>query len=132
MDKFLDVITALSPIGVAFMPAYMGYLSNKTEKLAKSQYEDLKAMVNDVQSGVDSNKASIGNLIGKVKIHDDSHLNTMYFRLERELEQALSDGYTTSRRFDLIDQMHKNYKALGGNGYIDHLYEQYLTLEIRR
>lgn len=132
MEKFLDVITALSPIGVAVLPAYMGYLSNKAEKLAKTQYSDLTARVDDVQSTVDSNKSSIDNLMGKVKVHDDSHLNTMYFRLERELEQALADGYTTSRRFDLIEQMHKNYKALGGNGYIDRLHEQYLKLEIRR
>lgn len=132
MERLLDLITALSPLGVAFMPAYMSYLSNKAEKLAKSQYADLTARVDGIQTGVDDNKSTIGTMLGKLEVHDDSHLTTMYFRLEREINQALTDGFTTSKQYDLIGRMHKNYKALGGNGYIDRLYEQYLTLEIRR
>ena len=132
MDKVLDVITALSPIGVAVLPAYMGYLSKKAEKLAKSQYDDIKSTVNQIQSGVDDNKSTIGEVVETIKVHGESHLNIMSFRLEKEINQALEDGYTTSQSYKMIEAMHNNYKALGGNGYIDRLYEQYLALEMRR
>ena len=52
-------------------------------------------------------------------------------RLERDMTTAINRGYTTIHESDIVHKMHSSYKKLGGNGYIDSLYNKYIQLEVR-
>jgi len=67
----------------------------------------------------------------KLKIHDEAHLNTMKLRLDRDMRRAINRGYTSRDEFSLVESMHKSYKTLGGNGYIDRLYCDFEKLDIK-
>ena len=81
--------------------------------------------------GKDNNR-KIDEVNDKLAVHDEAHLVTMYLRLERDISTAIERGYTTVHESDIIHKMHKSYKKLGGNGYIDALYNKYVNLEVRK
>ena len=54
----------------------------------------------------------------------------MKLRLDRDMRRAINRGYTSRDEFSLVESMHKSYKTLGGNGYIDRLYCDFEKLAI--
>jgi len=95
------------------------------------QIEDVKGQIKDVQITADENNAKIDEVQAKLKLHDDAHLVTMRMRLDRDIRRAIRRGFTTKDEFYVVENMHNSYKALGGNGYIDHLYNNFEALQIR-
>lgn len=130
MDMIQGIVAVFPVFGV-IATAWFGYKASVAGNLSKKQYEELSKDIGGVKGVVDSNKTAIQNITETLQVHDDSHLTTMYYRLEREMKADLDRGYTSAKNYDLISRMHKNYKALGGNGYIDRLHEAYEKLEIK-
>lgn len=138
VQEIVSTITALAPTFGVGITAYMGYLAAKANSMGKEQFRELDSKlqiisddVTDVRKLGVENKAGITALAEKVKVHDESHLSVMYLRIEREINVALETGYTNANAFNIISRMYHNYKALGGNGYIDHLFSQYQQLKIK-
>ncbi|WP_314435266.1 hypothetical protein [uncultured Streptococcus sp.] len=113
---FMNVLPVATPIVVA----WLGYKMPKKTKEQK-----------DVQITADENNAKIDEVQAKLKLHDDAHLVTMRMRLDRDIRRAIRRGFTTKDEFYVVENMHNSYKALGGNGYIDHLYNNFEALQIR-
>ncbi|MGT2829612.1 hypothetical protein [Streptococcus hillyeri] len=136
-QQVLDMVGALAPtIGVIATGAF-GYMASRSNNLSKSQFNEIKTgldeqreSINQLNATADSNNEVLKNVQSKLDLHDEAHLSTMYLRLERDIKHALERGNTTSEEYKLIGRMHKNYKALGGNGYIDKLIEQYEQLKM--
>lgn len=112
--------------------------ASKSANLNKEQFNELKDELGSIQESVkivkevgEDNNRKISEVNEKLVVHDESHLVTMYLRLERDISTAINRGYTTVHEADIVHKMHKNYKKLGGNGYIDALYNRYITLEVR-
>ena len=104
---------------------------NKQIEDVNKQIEDVKGQIKDVQITADENNAKIDEVQAKLKLHDDAHLVTMRMRLDRDIRRAIRRGFTTKDEFYVVENMHNSYKALGGNGYIDHLYNNFEALQIR-
>ena len=92
---------------------------------------DVKGKIKDVQETACDSNAKIDDVQAKLKLHDDAHLVTMRMRLDRDIRRAIRRGFTTKDEFYVVENMHNSYKALGGNGYIDHLYNNFEALQIR-
>ena len=92
---------------------------------------DVKVKIKDVQETACDSNAKIDEVQEKLKLHDEAHLVTMRMRLDRDIRRAIRRGFTTKDEFYVVENMHKSYKALGGNGYIDHLYNNFEALQIR-
>nr|DAF51391.1 MAG TPA: Flavivirus DEAD domain [Siphoviridae sp. ctkTc5]DAX52797.1 MAG TPA: Flavivirus DEAD domain [Caudoviricetes sp.] len=112
--------------------------ASKSANLNKEQFNELKDELGTIQTSVNNirevgedNNKKISEVNNKLIVHDEAHLVTMYLRLERDMTSAIQRGYTTVHESDIIHKMHKNYKKLGGNGYIDSLYNKYNILEVR-
>lgn len=112
--------------------------ASKSANLNKEQFNELKdelgtihKTVETVKSVGEDNNRKIDEVNEKLVVHDEAHLVTMYLRLERDITTAINRGHTTVHESDIIHKMHKSYKKLGGNGYIDALYKKYNNLDVR-
>lgn len=135
---FSDLIAHLAPTIGVIATGWFGLKASKSANLNKEQFNELKdelgtihKSVNTVQKVGEDNNKKIDEVNDKLAVHDDAHLVTMYLRLERDISTAIKRGYTTVHESDIIHKMHKSYKKLGGNGYIDALYSKYNNLDVR-
>jgi len=117
---------------------WFGLKASKSANLNKEQFNELKDELGTIQKSVETvqevsedNNKKINEVNEKLAVHDEAHLVTMYLRLERDVSTAIKRGYTTVHESDIIHKMHKSYKKLGGNGYIDALYKKYNNLDVR-
>ena len=133
-----DLIAHLAPTVGVIATGWFGLTASKSANLNKQQFNELKNELGTIQNAVEtvqdlghSNNEMLSDVNKKLLVHDEAHLVTMYLRLERDMTTAINRGYTTVHESDIIHKMHKSYKNLGGNGYIDSLYQKYNILEVR-
>lgn len=136
---FSDLIAHLAPTIGVVATGWFGLKASKSANLNKEQFNELKDELGTIQQSVETvqilgedNNKKISEVNDKLAVHDEAHLVTMYLRLERDISTAIERGYTTVHESDIIHKMHKSYKKLGGNGYIDALYNKYNKLEARK
>lgn len=133
-----ELIAHLAPTLGVIATGWFGMKASKSANLNKEQFNELKDELGTIQKSVETvkvvgedNNRKIDEVNEKLAVHDGAHLVTMYLRLERDISTAIKRGYTTVHESDIIHKMHKSYKKLGGNGYIDALYSKYVNLEVR-
>lgn len=133
-----DLIAHLAPTIGVIATGWFGMRASKSGDLNKKQFNELKDELETIHNSVDSvkevgedNNKKISDVNDKLVVHDEAHLVTMYLRLERDMTTAINRGYTTVHESDIVHKMHNSYKKLGGNGYIDSLYNKYVNLEVR-
>ena len=133
-----ELIAHLAPTLGVIATGWFGMKASKSANLNKEQFNELKDELGTIQKSVETvkvvgedNNRKIDEVNEKLAVHDEAHLVTMYLRLERDISTAIKRGYTTVHESDIIHKMHKSYKKLGGNGYIDSLYKKYEKLEVR-
>lgn len=133
-----DLIAHLAPTIGVIATGWFGMRASKSGDLNKKQFNELKDELETIHNSVDSvkevgedNNKKISEVNDKLVVHDEAHLVTMYLRLERDMTTAINRGYTTIHESDIVHKMHSSYKKLGGNGYIDSLYNKYILLEVR-
>lgn len=133
-----ELIAHLAPTLGVIATGWFGMKASKSANLNKEQFNELKDELGTIQKSVETvkvvgedNNRKIDEVNEKLAVHDEAHLVTMYLRLERDISTAIKRGYTTVHESDIIYKMHKSYKKLGGNGYIDALYSKYVNLEVR-
>ena len=133
-----DLIAHLAPTVGVIATGWFGLTASKSANLNKQQFHELKdelgtiqSSVNDIRNVGEDNNKKISEVNDKLVVHDEAHLVTMYLRLERDMTTAINRGYTTVHESDIVHKMHDSYKKLGGNGYIDSLYNKYVNLEVR-
>lgn len=137
IEKIINALTNPTTIG-AVVAGWFGVRTIKAGNLNKEQFRDLKDELGTIQQAVETvqevgkdNNRKISEVNDKLVVHDEAHLVTMYLRLERDMTTAINRGYTTIHESDIVHKMHSSYKKLGGNGYIDSLYNKYIQLEVR-
>ena len=133
-----ELIAHLAPTLGVIATGWFGMKASKSANLNKEQFNELKDELGTIQKSVETvkvvgedNNRKIDEVNEKLAVHDEAHLVTMYLRLERDISTAIKRGYTTVHESDIIHKMHKSYKKLGGNGYIDAPYSKYVNLEVR-
>lgn len=136
---FSDLIAQFGSTLTAIVTGWFGVKAVVASNLSKRQFDEIKSELNSIQHAVETvqavgedNNKKIDEVNEKLVVHDEAHLVTMYLRLERDISTAIDRGYTTVHESDIIHKMHKSYKKLGGNGYIDALYSKYNNLEVRK
>ena len=131
IDRTIHAITQLAPTIGVVATGWLGLQASKAGNLNKEQFNELKSELNTIHEIGEDNQKKIIEINNKLVVHDEAHLATMYLRLERDIKVALQRGYTTVHESDIIHKMHKSYKNLGGNGYIDSLFNKYILLEVK-
>lgn len=133
-----DLIAHLAPTIGVVATGWFGMKASKSANLNKEQFNELKSELGSIQHAVETvqevgedNNKKINEVNEKLAVHDEAHLVTMYLRLERDINTALKRGHTSVHESDVIHKMHQSYKKLGGNGYIDALFNKYIKLEVR-
>ena len=128
---FMNVLPSASPIIIAWLSYKLPKKSKEQTDQIISELSEVKKQIKDVQITTDENNAKIDEVQAKLKLHDDAHLVTMRTHLDRDIRRAIRRGFTTKDEFYVVENMHNSYKTLGGNGYIDHLYNNFEALQIR-
>ena len=101
---FMNVLPVATPIVVAWLGYKMPKKSKELTDQIISELDDVKGKIKDVQETACDSNTKIDEVQAKLKLHDE---------------------------FYVVENMHNSYKALGGNGYIDHLYNNFEALQIR-
>ena len=128
---FMNVLPSASPIIIAWFSYKLPKKAKEETEKIVSELTDVKKQIKDVQTTAKDSNSKIDEVQEKLKIHDEAHLNTMKLRLDRDMRQAINRGYTSRDEFSLVESMHKSYKTLGGNGYIDRLFSDFEKLDIK-
>ena len=128
---FMNVLPSASPIIIAWLSYKLPKKAKEETDKIVSELTDVKKQIKDVQTTAKDSNSKIDEVQAKLKIHDDAHLNTMKLRLDRDMRRAINRGYTSRDEFSLVESMHKSYKTLGGNGYIDRLFSDFEKLDIK-
>ena len=128
---FIKVLPVATPIIVAWISYRFPKKAKEQTDQIISELSEVKKQIKDVQETADDNNTKIDQVQAKLKLHDDAHLGRRRMRLDRDIRRALRRGYTTRDEFYGVDSMRISYKSLGGNNYIDHLYDDFKQLEIR-
>ena len=138
MDVFEKIEHFFTSVMPVLTPTIIAWISYRLPKKAKeetdkivSELEDVKKQINDAHKTAKDSNSKIDEVQAKLKLHDEAHLVTMRMRLDRDIRRAIRRGFTTKDEFYVVENMHNSYKALGGNGYIDHLYNNFEALQIR-
>lgn len=138
MDVFEKIEHFFTSVMPVLTPTIIAWISYRLPKKAKeetdkivSELTDVKKQIKDVQTTAKDSNSKIDEVQEKLKVHDEAHLVTMRMRLDRDIRRAIRRGFTTKDEFYVVENMHNSYKALGGNGYIDHLYNNFEALQIR-
>ena len=128
---FMNVLSSASPIIIAWLSYKLPKKAKEETEKIVSELTDVKKQIKDVQTTAKDSNSKIDEVQEKLKIHDEAHLNTMKLRLDRDMRRAINRGYTSRDEFSLVESMHKIYKTLGGNGYIDRLFSDFEKLDIK-
>lgn len=128
---FMNVLPSASPIIIAWLSYKLPKKAKEETDKIVSELTDVKKQIEDVQTTAKDSNSKIDEVQAKLKIHDEAHLNTMKLRLGRDMRRAINRGYTSRDEFSLVESMHKSYKNLGGNGYIDRLFSDFEKLDIK-
>ncbi len=128
---FMNVLPVASPIIIAWLSYKLPKKSKELTDQIISELSEVKKQIKDVQTTAKDSNTKIDEVQAKLKLHDDAHLVTMRTHLDRDIRRAIRRGFTTKDEFYVVENMHNSYKALGGNGYIDHLYNNFEALQIR-
>lgn len=128
---FTNVLPSASPIIIAWLSYKLPKKAKEETDKIVSELTDVKKQIEDVQTTAKDSNSKIDEVQEKLKIHDEAHLNTMKLRLDRDMRRAINRGYTSRDEFSLVESMHKSYKTLGGNGYIDRLFSDFEKLDIK-
>lgn len=129
---FMNVLPSASPVIIAWLSYKLPKKAKEETEKIVSELTDVKKQIKDVQTTAKDSNSKIDEVQEKLKIHDEAHLNTMKLRLDRDMRRAINRGYTSRDEFSLVESMHKSYKTLGGNGYIDRLYCDFEKLDITK
>ena len=128
---FMNVLPVATPIVVAWLGYKMPKKTKEETDKIVSELTDVKKQIKDVQTTAKDSNSKIDEVQEKLKVHDEAHLNTMKLRLDRDMRRAIRRGFTSKDEFSLVESLHKSYKALGGNGYIDRLFSDFEKLDIK-
>lgn len=128
---FMNVLPSASPIIIAWLSYKLPKKAKEETEKIVSELTNVKKQIEDVQTTAKDSNSKIDEVQAKLKIHDEAHLNTMKLRLDRDMRRAINRGYTSRDEFSLVESMHKIYKTLGGNGYIDRLFSDFEKLDIK-
>ena len=150
------IVLALIP---TLIPAIFSYATVRMQTASKKATDELSEKVNKIQAKVDEiteigkkNNSDISNLKNDVsnlnkdiknlksdvkKMNNDvavvggGILETERYRLEVDLTAIIKRGYRTSDDTRRITALYKSYQSLGGNGYIEDLFKQFMKLPLK-
>lgn len=116
---------------VTLIPAITALATVWLQTGSKKATDELNTKINNIQKVVEEITA-----IGKKNNVDIAKIargtkTTESYRLEIDMKAAIIDGYRTSDDTRRITALFKSYKELGGNGYIEDMYQQFMKLTLK-
>lgn len=116
---------------VTLIPALTALITVWIQTGSKKATDELNTKINNIQKVVDEiteigkkNNADIAKVArGTKKIES--------YRLEIDMKAAIISGYRTSEDTRRITSLFQSYKELGGNGYIEDMYQQFMKLTLK-
>ena len=128
---FMNVLPVATPIIVAWFSYKLPKKSKEQTDQIISELSEVKKQIEDVQATTSESNKKISQIQDKQKLHDDTLQVIMRMRLDRDIRRAIRRGFTNKDECSIVDSMYSSYKALGGNGFIDRLYDNFGKLPFK-
>lgn len=126
-----EVKTMSDTVLVTLIPAITALATVWLQTGSKKATDELNTKINNIQKVVDEITA-----IGKKNNADIAKIargtkTTESYRLEIDMKAAILEGCRSSEDTRRITALFKSYKELGGNGYIEDMYQQFMKLTLK-
>ena len=118
-----QVILALIPAISTFLTVYLQTGYKKSQEEFKEQLSKMQKTVDEITVIGNRNNADIAKIASGTKM-------TESYRLEIDLSAAIKRGYRTSYETRRLMGLFESYQELGGNGYIEDLFHQFMNLRV--
>ena len=128
---FMNVLPVATPIIVAWFSYKLPKKSKEQTDQIISELSEVKKQIEDVQATTSESNKKISQIQDKQKLHDDALQDIMRMRLDRDIRRAIRRGFTNKDECSIVDSMYASYKTLGGNGFIDRLYDNFGKLPFK-
>lgn len=109
----------------------IGKKNNSDIGVLNSDIGNLKNDVSNLNKDIKNLKSDVKKMNNDVAVVGGGILETERYRLEVDLTAIIKRGYRTSDDTRRITALYKSYQSLGGNGYIEDLFNQFMKLELR-
>lgn len=96
-----------------------------------SDIGNLKNDVSNLNKDIKNLKSDVKKMNNDVAVVGGGILETERYRLEVDLTAIIKRGYRTSDDTRRITALYKSYQSLGGNGYIEDLFKQFMKLPLK-
>lgn len=117
---------------IAFIGGIVSIITTRITTENKKNTESISKHLNRI----DDRLSEVQTEVQEVKqIGLDNRLGiqrTQRYRLQEDMEKAISDGYTTPTKLREVSKLFESYTNLGGNGEIQDLHAIYLKLPIKQ
>lgn len=109
----------------------IGKRNNNDIGALNTDISNLKHEVSDLNKDIKNLKSDVKQLKKDVGFVGGGILETERYRLEVDLTAIIKRGYRTSDDTRRITALFKSYQSLGGNGYIEDLFNQFMKLPLK-
>ncbi len=123
--------TAIAAISTAIggvLSAIIVNLANRKDKANEYRDKKMEGGLNELGDMIQGVQDTISNIATNTDLIKDGTKKTQRYRLFHDLKAELMQGYTTLEKYRELSILFESYKALGGNGEIEKLFDKYELL----
>ncbi|HFI0255172.1 TPA: hypothetical protein ACGO1F_000827 [Streptococcus suis] len=130
-NLIIQIINAVTPIAGPFLTTVGGIAIAKIGANAKNELTTINARLTTLQNVADDNQVNLKAVKSEVDNLKDSSRSSRRYTLYKDLDTAIERGWTTLEERREIAKLFESYKALGGNGEIETMYQIYIQLPMK-
>ncbi|HFI0055098.1 TPA: hypothetical protein ACGORU_001434 [Streptococcus suis] len=130
-NLIIQIINAVTPIAGPFLTTVGGIAIAKIGANAKNELTTINARLTTLQNVADDNQVNLKAVKSDVDNLKTSSRSSRRYTLYKDLDTAIERGWTTLEERREIAKLFESYKALGGNGEIETMYQIYIQLPMK-
>ncbi|HFI0945325.1 TPA: hypothetical protein ACGO1F_001604 [Streptococcus suis] len=130
-NLIIQIINAVTPIAGPFLTTVGGIAIAKIGANAKNELTTINARLTTLQNVADDNQVNLKAVKSEVDNLKTSSRSSRRYTLFKDLDTAIERGWTTLEERREIAKLFESYKALGGNGEIETMYQIYIQLPMK-
>ncbi|HFI2472232.1 TPA: hypothetical protein ACGO11_000563 [Streptococcus suis] len=130
-NLIIQIINAVTPIAGPFLTTVGGIAIAKIGANAKNELTTINARLTTLQNVADDNQINLKAVKSDVDNLKTSSRSSRRYTLYKDLDTAIERGWTTLEERREIAKLFESYKALGGNGEIETMYQIYIQLPMK-
>ena len=91
---------------------------------------DFIGSIKEQFDAISNQTAMLESMTKQLNLNNEATLGMLRYRLRRQCQKVIMQGFLTNEMLEDLVSLYKSYKAMGGNGTIDKLYNEAIQTEM--